>query len=147
MRDIENDGNDENDVIHTLRHVVPDVALDDLQFERLVKRVNVAGTQRLRGLRMARRRARIQWTGSFVSAGLAASAIFALIFMHATPASSADGPTNSLNPLVVTETVNQSGENRRELFAASMGEISEDEFLSNVWGHVDAETLLSGERE
>ena len=148
MRDIENDGTeDDGRMADALRAAVPDGVLDDLQFERLARRIDVAAGGRLRQARVARRTIRAQWFGGVVSVGLAASAALVLVLVHAAPNQPMAGSVGLGSAFAVSGTTDQVRENRRELFAASVGEISEEDFLSNVWGTVDAETLLVSDRE
>jgi len=147
MRDIENDGiEDDGRVAEMLRAIGPDSVMDDLHFERVARQIGAAGGERLRRARVARRTVRAQWVGGVVSVGLAASAAFLLVFLHASP-SQETGASELGSSAAVSTTGDVVREHRRELFAASVGEISEEDFLSNVGEPVDAETLLASSRE
>lgn len=148
MRDIGKDGTvDDDRVAEMLRAAVPDGVLDDLRFERLARRIGGAAGERLRRARVARRTMRVQWFGGVVSVGLAASAALMLVFLHPSSNQETGVMSDVGSAFVVPATGDRIREDRRELFAASVGEISEEDFLSNVGGQVDAEALLASNRE
>jgi hypothetical protein len=144
MNDIDNYGRDDDDrIAQALVDLVSYAELDDLQFERLAGQIGAAGAEPLRRLRVAQRTVRMQWAGGVISAALAASAALVLV-LHAVPSPQVPVSSGSFAVSGVTDPVR---EDRQNLLAASVGAISEDDFLANVWEHVDTEALLGGGRE
>jgi len=144
-----NDGGENNldeRVTQLLRELEQDFEMDDLQFEYLARRITASAAQEMqRRTQVTRGRSAVWWRGGLISAGLAAIVAFVLMFVHADGVSHTDTERRSI---VASAEQEAALDERGNLFAASIGAVSEHDFIVNLWDDVDTEALLTrGERQ
>jgi hypothetical protein len=147
MTTIDDQDRDEVDerIALLLKELAPDSAMNDLQFERLAKRIAASATQEMQRQPQVtqewqKRSNAVRWHGGLISAGLAAGVALVLMFVHT---SSTGQPGVSWRSLMASAEQEAARDERGDLFAASIGAVSEHDYIVNLWDKMDAEVLLT----
>jgi hypothetical protein len=128
-------------IARALRALDPQAELDDLAYERLARRISAAGAERLRGRPSPAWHAfAARWARALVPLGLAAS--FAVVASLAMDRGMGDQSSRD-RPAEGSAALGLRVPNGDSLLAATVGVVPEDEFLSGLWDHMDAEVLLT----
>jgi hypothetical protein len=127
-------------IAQLLRELEPDSAMDDLQLERLARRIAASASQEMERRPVPWELHTARWPGGLISAGLAAAVALLLVALHA---GGTDQTAVSWRPLITNAQQEATRDDRGDLFAASFGAVSEHDFIANLWDQVDTEALLT----
>ncbi|HEX5436959.1 MAG TPA: hypothetical protein VFW98_07365 [Gemmatimonadaceae bacterium] len=118
--------------------------LDDSRIEALTRRIAAAGAVRLYRVRSNQPRGRMRWDARVARrlAPLAIAAGLAAVVALARNTEPPPPPAPS-QPAHLGAELGLRVPDRQSLLAAAVGAVSEEEFLSGLWGHQDADALLA----